>query len=49
MIPSMAYAPQPTIGQMDQPKAQIQLTVMMDTARSIFKFKFLEFLILINL
>ena len=30
----MAYAPQPTSGQIDQPKAQIQLTVMMDTARS---------------
>lgn len=39
MIPSMAYAPQPTNGQMDQPKAQIQLTVMMETARSDFKLK----------
>ena len=34
MMPSMAYAPQPTNGQMDQPNAQIQLMVMMETARS---------------
>ena len=37
MIPSMAYAPQPTNGQIDQPKAQIQLIVMMETARSKYK------------
>ena len=39
MIPSMAYAPQPTNGQIDQPKAQIQLMVMMVTARSNYMFK----------
>lgn len=39
MMPSIAYAPHPTSGQMDQPKAQIQLIVIMVTARSKFGLK----------
>jgi hypothetical protein len=51
IIPSMAYAPQPTKGQIDHPKAQIQLIVMMVTARSAFcnsNTQMITFLLFVN-